>query len=154
MTGDYQLKAIPDLRLAGQRETLDPKRMSALIGPLFDQVRSTLEAAGHDLSTPVATYLMGDAGVEVVVGYAYDGPADGPGLDELEIIDVPGAPEAVCIVHEGSMDDIQASWEALFRWVDDNNLRPAAACREVYLRADSEDQHDWLTELQQPVERR
>ena len=30
-------------------------------------------------------------------------------------------------------------------------LVPSGPCREVYLRATSEDQGDWVTELQQPV---
>lgn len=58
---------------------------------------------------------------------------------------------AVCGVHLGRMDNIQASWQDLHRWVVDNGYTFAGPCRELYVRSEPADQSDWVTELQQPV---
>jgi len=39
----------------------------------------------------------------------------------------------------------------MHRWVVENNYAYAGPCRELYVRAESEDQQDWVTELHQPV---
>ena len=49
------------------------------------------------------------------------------------------------------MSGIGASWQALHRWVVANGYTFTGPCRELYVRAESEDQADWVTELQQPV---
>jgi effector-binding domain-containing protein len=51
------------------------------------------------------------------------------------------------------MARIGESWQALHRWVSDNGYRYDGPCRELYVRAESDDQSDWVTELQQPVTR-
>ena len=56
-----------------------------------------------------------------------------------QVIDLP-AVEAVCGVHLGSMTTIGESWQAMHRWIVDNGLTFAGPCREVYLRAEGEDQ--------------
>jgi effector-binding domain-containing protein len=49
------------------------------------------------------------------------------------------------------MDRIGESWQAMHRWLVDNKYEYAGPCRELYVRAVSDDQQDWVTELQQPV---
>ncbi len=83
--------------------------------------------------------------MDVAVGYAYDG---GP-LPGLEIFEVPVA-TAVCGVHFRPPSRIRESWQAMHRWLGDNNYGYAGPCRELHVRAVSDDQQDWVTELQQP----
>ncbi len=148
MSADYVVKLVPAVRLAALTNTLDPAELGQHIGPMFDQVQSQLDAAHASLSTPIATYAETEAGMDVVVGYAYDGAA----LPGLNMVDVPAA-TAVCGVHLGAMSRISESWQALHRWVAENRYEYAGPCRELYLQAESEDQQDWVTELQQPVHR-
>jgi len=148
MSADYVVKSVPAVRLAALTDTLDPAELGQHIGPMFDQVRSQLDAAHASLTTPIATYAETEAGMDVVVGYAYDG-APLPGLNLIDL----SAASAVCGVHLGPMSRIGESWQALHRWVTENKYEYAGPCRELYVRAESEDQQDWVTELQQPVQR-
>lgn len=146
MTADYVLKQIPAIRLAAVTATLDPSEFTGCIGPMFDQVASALDKVHASLATPVATYAEAEAGMDVVVGFAYSGEA----LPDVEVVDLP-ASAAVCGVHLGSMSTIGESWQALHRWLVESGHQHAGACREAYVRSGSEDQQDWVTELQQPV---
>ena len=147
MSSDYVVKTIPAVRLAGLTATLAPEELSEHIGPMFDSVGRALTEAGASLAIPIATYAEAENGMEVVVGYACAGtPPDG-----IETIDLPEAPQAVCGVHLGPMVSIRESWQQLHRWVIDNRYTFAGPCRELYVKAESEDQADWGTELQQPV---
>ena len=148
MSTDYVVKTVPAVRLAALTGTLEPAEMGGNIGPMFDQVTSRLQAADASLVTAIATYAEAEEGMDVVVGYAYAGSP----LDGLEQVDLPSA-TAVCGVHLGPMSQIGESWQTMHRWVVENGYTYDGPCRELYLRAESEDQQDWVTELQQPVRR-
>lgn len=146
MSADYVVKPVPAVRLAALTDTLDPAEFGQRIGPMFGKVQSELNGVHASLAVPIATYAEAETGMDVVVGYAYDG-APPPGL---QVVDLPAA-TAVCGVHLGPMSRIGESWQAMHRWLVDNNFEHAGPCRELYVRAVSDDQQDWVTELQQPV---
>jgi len=148
VSSDYVVKTVPAVRLVARRATLDPAELGNRIGPMFDAVAAGLSHLPGSLATPIATYAEAEAGMEVVVGYGYAGePPDG-----AEAVELPQA-QAVCGVHLGPMSHIGESWQALHRWVVENGYSHAGPCRELYVRAEAEDQADWVTELQQPVTR-
>lgn len=149
MPTDYVIKSQPALRLIARTATLDPDRMGEHIGPMFDAVADAIAHAPGALETPVATYALTDDGMDVVVGYATSLSQAPQGT---ELIDLP-AVQAVCGVHLGPMTTIHESWQEMHRWIVDNGYEPAGSCRELYVRAEAEDQADWVTELQQPVSR-
>ena len=146
MSADYVVKPVPALRLAALSDTLDPAELGRRIGPMFQRVQAQLDRVHASLATPIATYAEAEAGMDVVVGFAYDGAP----LPGLETVDLPTA-TAVCGVHLGPMSRIGESWQAMHRWLVDNHYEYAGPCRELYVRAESADQEDWVTELQQPV---
>ena len=146
MPADYVVKTIAPTRLVAVRATLDPDRLAEYIGPMFNQVADALDHALGALEVPVATYAESDAGTDVVVGYGAPGPAPAG----TEVVDLPEV-TAVCGVHLGTMTGIHASWQSLHRWIVDNGYEFDGPCRELYVRAISDDQSDWVTELQQPV---
>jgi len=74
-----------------------------------------------------------------------------PGMENIEIIELPAVPEAICGVHLGAMDTIHESWQSVHEEVLARGLVATGPCREVYVRSESDDQSDWVTELQQPV---
>ncbi len=148
MSPDYVVKTLPALRLVGRRAVVEPDTIGQHVGPMFDEVSVTLRHVDGALATPVATYAEVDEGMEVTVGFAWGGAVP----QGTEAIDLPEA-TAVCGVHLGEMARIGESWQALHRWVSDNGYRYDGPCRELYVRAESDDQADWVTELQQPVMR-
>jgi DNA-binding transcriptional MerR regulator len=148
LSPDYVVKSIPALRLVAQRRVLEQATIGTHLEGMFDHVAREIGHTPGALDTPVATYEESEDGLDVVAGYAGTGPA-APGC---ELVDLPAA-VAVCGVHLGEMSRIQESWQSLHRWVVENGYTYAGRCRELYVRAESDDQADWVTELQQPVTR-
>lgn len=142
----YVVKTVPAMRLAALTAIVDADSLSEEVEPMFVKVSDALRHEPGALDTPIATYSETEDGTAIVVGYTYTGPVP----TGLETVDIPSA-LAVCGVHLGPMTTVQASWQALHRWVIDNGYSFAGPCRELYVRARSEDQTDWVTELQQPV---
>lgn len=139
-------KPLPAVRLAAGRFTVaEQPEIAGRIGPLFDRIAQSIQ--GESLATPIAQYNGTEDGVEVIAGYATSTQS----LADVEIIELPAVPEAICGVHLGAMDTIHESWQAVHEEVLARGLVPTGPCREVYVRSVSDDQADWVTELQQPV---
>ncbi|WEK61647.1 MAG: GyrI-like domain-containing protein [Candidatus Microbacterium colombiense] len=141
-------KPLPAVRLAALTETVATQpEVAGVVGPLFDRVADALAPAGASLATPIAEYDMDENGVRITAGFVYDGPA----LDGIDIVELPAAASAVTGLHLGEMATIDRSWQALYDAITVRGAHAEGPCREVYVRAESEDQLDWITELQQPV---
>jgi len=143
-------KSLPAVRLAARRVIVeDQPEVARVVGPAFDAVSEIIGDECGSLTTPIAQYETIDDGMQVIAGYAYNGPV----RDGFEIVDLPAAEAAVCGIHLGSMDHIAESWQAIHAEIFARGLVHSGPCRELYVRAVSEDQSDWVTELQQPVRR-
>ena len=116
---------------------------------MFDAVTRAIGDVPGAFQTPMAVYSAGEEGLDVVAGFTGNGPAP----EGCELVEFPEATAAICGVHLGDMSRIGESWQSLYRWAVDNGYSFTGPCREVYLRAESPDQADWVTELQQPVSR-
>ncbi len=143
-------KSLPAVRLAAHRVTVaEQPQVKDVVGPTFDAVAAAIALHGAGRGLPIAQYDMTETGLDLVIGYEYAGTAG----DGFEIIELPAEPLAVCGVHLGVMAGIDASWHAVFTESTARGYGPSAPCREVYLRDETEDQLDWVTELQLPVAR-
>jgi effector-binding domain-containing protein len=59
-----------------------------------------------------------------------------------------------CITHTGSIDNIQETYKAILKWIEENGYRIAGAAREVYHKGLGEtgiDSQNIMVELQFPV---
>jgi DNA-binding transcriptional MerR regulator len=143
-------KSLPAIRLAAQRVSVaEQPQVKEVVGPTFDAVGAALADAGAKRGLPVAQYDMSENGLDMVIGYEYAGPP----ADGFEIIELPAFELAVCGVHLGVMATIDGSWHAVYTESTARGYAPAAPSRELYLRDESPDQSDWVTELQLPVTR-
>lgn len=143
-------KPLPALRLAARHTVVaDQPEVASFVGPSFDAVAQIIGDEHGTLETPLALYETVENGLHIIAGYAYLGPA----REGFEIIELPAVEVAVCGVHLGSMEHIAESWQALHAEIFARGLVQSGPCRELYVRATSEDQTDWVTELQQPVRR-
>lgn len=142
-------KPLPAIRLAaaaGQPENGD---IAALVSGLFERAQNAIGDVRGAYEVPIAVYDFGEGGMHVTAGFEWSGPAP----DGLEIVELPGIPDAVCGIHLGEMTGIGASWQAVHVEIAARGMTPSGACREFYVRSADEDQSDWVTELQQPVSR-
>lgn len=146
MPTDYVVKNLPATRLVAVTRTVPRTAIAQHVGPMFDEVAAAIGHASGALATPIATYEPDGEDMIIVAGYATDIAAP----DGFLAIELPGC-RAVCGVHLGSMATIEESWQALMHWAGSNGHDFAGPCRELYVRAESENQADWVTELQQPI---
>lgn len=138
------------VRLAALTETVASQpEVAAVVGPLFDRVADAIVAAGGEPGLPIAEYDMNKHGVRIRAGFTYDGPA----IDGVDIVELPAVDSAFTATHLGTMATIDDSWHAVHQAITAQGATAESACREVYLQSESEDQADWITELQQPVTR-
>jgi effector-binding domain-containing protein len=59
-----------------------------------------------------------------------------------------------CITHTGSVDNIQETYKAILKWIEENGYRIAGSAREVYhkgLKETGMDSQNIMVELQFPV---
>lgn len=149
-TIEFVEKPLPALRLAARTAVVaEQPDIAGVISPMFDGIAHVIGGVSGALDTPVALYEPVEEGMRVTAGYVYDGePREG-----FEIVEVPAAGASICGVHLGPMDHIGNSWQALHTDLLARGYVPSDACRELYVRSYPEDQTDWVTELQQPVER-
>lgn len=141
-------KPLPAVRLAAKSATVAERHeLAAFVGPAFDSIASVIGHVQGALDVPIAQYDMHDGGIDVTVGYTYDGEADAA----FSIETLPAYETAVCGIHLGSMEHIAASWQEIHEQIVARGYEPTGPCREFYVRAESENQEDWVTELQQPV---
>jgi DNA-binding transcriptional MerR regulator len=148
MTADHVVKTIPAVRLVAQSRVMQRDDIGPNLESMFESVTRAIGDVPGAFEVPMATYAETEDGLEVVAGFVGAGPAP----EGCELVEHPEA-TAVCGVHLGEMSRIGESWQALHRWVVENGWTYAGPCREVYVRAVSPDQADWVTELQQPVTR-
>lgn len=143
-------KPLPAVRLAARRAVVDDQPdVARFVGPAFDAVAAIIGDECGALTTPIAQYDSTEGGLQIVVGYLYSGPP----RDGIEIVELPAVDAAICGIHLGSMGRINESWQAIHTEIFARGLTHAGPCRELYVRAVSDDQSDWVTELQQPVTR-
>jgi DNA-binding transcriptional MerR regulator len=142
-------KPLPAVRLAAHVASVPEDEVGAAVGPLFESVENVLGDECGALSTPIAQYELTEDGMEITAGYAYGGER----REGFELVDLPAVELAICGVHLGSMDRIRETWGAVHAEIIARGFVPSGPCRELYVQAVSEDQSDWVTELQQPVAR-
>lgn len=143
-------KPLPAVRLAAHVTTVSEDEVGESVGPLFSGIEEVLGDQRGALDTPIAQYDLGENGMTITAGYAYGGSP----RPEFEIVELPALDRAICGIHLGSMDRIRDTWSAVHAEIIARGFVPSGPCRELYVRAVSEDQSDWVTELQQPVVQR
>lgn len=143
-------KPLPAVRLAARRAVVaEQPDVAGFVGPAFDAIADIIGDECGSLTAPIAQYDVVENGMQVIVGYEYGGPE----REGIEIIELPSEAVAVCGIHLGGMDRISETWNAVHAEVFARGLTHSGPCRELYVRAESDDQSDWVTELQQPVTR-
>jgi len=125
-------------------------------GRLLPEVLAHLDSVGarHGIS---AAYYEDEGGTaeegSIVLHAGFEiGDQDVPDSDRVHVVDLPVV-EVASSVHRGSMEGINASWEALVRWIEDSGYRLVGDCRELYHEWHEEDPARHVTELQQPIAR-
>ncbi|UCE27986.1 MAG: MerR family transcriptional regulator [Candidatus Coatesbacteria bacterium] len=126
-------------------------------GHLWEELMSHLKSHDAKYTGPCFTmyhdecYKESDVDAEVGQPVA----SDVPETDRIKMRDVPGAEQMACLIHKGPYDGLNAAYQVLTKWIDDNGYRIVGPDREVYLAgcASTDDPNEYVTEIQFPVEK-
>ncbi|WP_433424021.1 MerR family transcriptional regulator [Microtetraspora malaysiensis] len=156
MPADVIIKSTPAVRLAelsGIAESYESDKIGPVVQPLYVELCRRLDQAGIAIVGPsIAYYEQVPEGVRVHAGAPVNiekGESHG-----FDVVDVPAIEQAAVIVHHGPMENVDATFQRLARWIEDNGYRSHGIAREVYLKYGDGDPSTWVTELQEAVTRR
>jgi DNA-binding transcriptional MerR regulator len=156
-TEDVVIKPLEAVRVAALGTKVNAY-VSAEIGPaiqpLFGELISRLAAANITPVGPAVAFYDGtDAGNDQISVHAgmpvnvEPNPSYG-----FEVIDLPAAEAAATLIHHGSMDTVEASYQTLAQWIEAHGYQVTHHSREITLEY-SDDQNKWVTELQMVVQK-
>ena len=139
--------------LTGVAPGYEPEAITPVIQPLYHDLWQRLCGADIPAAAPALAYYedtpQGGILVHAAVPVAAAATAAAHGVS---IVDLPEVDRAAAIIHHGSMDDVLPTGQALARWIDANGYRSAGYAREVTLNW-CPDPEQWVTELQQPIDK-
>jgi DNA-binding transcriptional MerR regulator len=168
--GTFRLRALPALRLAAVRTTVNDTTEIAGVAPdLAVALRDAFAAAGVATAGPrIATYLglPGGAVVEVAVGYdlsdtdtdtsgvsgrvgADGGPVAALMRAGLDLVEVPADPRGASVTYAGPAAGLADAWATVDGPATERGLRSHGIHRQVHLSAG--DDGSCVVELQFPV---
>jgi DNA-binding transcriptional MerR regulator len=138
--------------LTGTAASYEPESITPVIQPLCHDLPCRLCEAGVAITGPPLAYYTdvgGDAGA-INVHAALPIAAAPSGQHDFGVARLPEVRAAATLIHDGSMDHVLPSVQALARWIDANGYRSLGYARELTLEfSGSRDQ--WVTELQEPI---
>lgn len=148
---EYVEKSVPAVRLAQLSDWVDDvTEIGPRIGPMFASLAQTLPSAGVSIDRPSVAWYKAD-GDRTRIAAGWPTHLETISVPDVEIEDLPEAPRALTVIHRGSMDTIDVTWQSLVRQAEASGLELTGRCREVYLETPMDAPEDWVTELQQPV---
>lgn len=75
--------------------------------------------------------------------------------DILTFKEIKGVPQAACLLHKGPYTSLAKSYSKLYDWINRNGFVASGHPRESFLDGiwNKEDESDWLTEIQIPIQK-
>ena len=151
--GGYEviLRAVEARRVASVRETL-PSYPE--VGRLFGELRAYAERHGLRPSAWISVWHdeeYKDEDADGEAAFVAEGPLPEDGRVRESLL--PAVEHMAATVHHGSFDTIGGAYAALLEWIEGNGYRVAGPNREIYLRGGEQGNHDYVTEIQFPVEK-
>lgn len=153
-TEEIVLKRVPPLRLAeltAVAASYQGEDVGPVVQPLYGELFRRLDRAGVTPSGyGVAHYEQGEDGT-VIVHAGVEVTAEPREVHDFAIVDLPAIETAATIIHRGSMEGVDTSFQVLAHWVDEHGYRSAGLAREVSVECPCDDPDGWVTELQLTV---
>lgn len=155
MPADVVIKSVPAVRVAelsDVAESYESDKISPVIQPLYAELSKRLHEAGLAITGPaIAYYEQVPEGVRVHAGAPVNAEMGKP--YDFDVVDLPALDQAATVIHHGSMDNVDATFQQLGRWIEENGYRSTGLAREVYLKYGDGDPETWVTELQETITR-
>lgn len=146
------IAAVQVAELTGTAAGYEPQFITPVIQPLFHELPSRPCQAAIAIAGPGIAYYedAGDEAGAITVHAALPIAGRAGGRTGFGVVDLGEIPAAATLIHQGSMDDVLPSIQALARWIDASGYQSLGYPREVTLKL-GDVQDDWVTELQEPI---
>jgi len=156
-TDDVVIKSVPAVRVASLASTVsayDSAEISPVIQPLYRELEQRLADADVAPGVGIAYYDgTGEDGEPIRIHAGFQVSVEPDPAHGFRIVDLPAIPAAATLVHRGSMDTVEASYQVLAEWIAEHGYRMLAHSREVCLEYSPDDTDAWVNELQVAVEK-
>lgn len=152
---DITTKTVPAMTTLGLREvaaSATQEDIGPVITAMYPKIMACFKQTGaHPVGPSVAYYTPAPDVSDDALWVHATFPASAPAVPGLQTVEIPAA-EVASLIHQGAMTGIDAAYQNLQRWVRENGLTATGSAREVYLEM-SQDQADWITEVQLDIAR-
>ncbi|HLH99764.1 MAG TPA: MerR family transcriptional regulator [Acidimicrobiales bacterium] len=154
-TQEVTTKTVPAMTtvgLTGIAASATQEQIGPLITGLYPPLLEALGKAGVcPIGPSVAYYSPAPEESQDAIRVQPTFPVGVEAVDGLDTVRMPAA-EVASLIHHGTMDGIDATYQALYTWAGEHGCRPTGYAREIYLEV-PEDQADWVTEVQLEITR-
>ncbi len=142
----------------------DHADIASWLGRAYERLGEAMQRAGYPVTGPSMSWYQPDGdGLRVAAAFpTAAGPDDGAAvrteLDEPVVVEeLEAVPNAMTVVHQGAIESVGQTWQALAATTEQRGRRMTGRCREVYLAVPGLGDtpvgpEGWVVELQQPVE--
>ncbi|MFL6121193.1 MAG: hypothetical protein ACJ73U_16470, partial [Actinophytocola sp.] len=151
---DVRVKQVPPLRifeLSAIAPSFETGAIASISRLLFGRLHERIErTAGEQVIVyyePCVDRVVIHVGIRNTEGLTPSRASAGA----LVMVELPAAEVAV-LIHEGTLAGVDAAWQEVAIWLDDNNHSAHGNAREIHAAGLAEDEQQ-VTELQQPISR-
>ncbi|MDC7232733.1 MAG: MerR family transcriptional regulator [Spirochaetales bacterium] len=151
------IRKLPEVIVASMRVTVDSYDSYFDVVPKMGEYMNSVGAVCAEPAYCFNLYHDGeyrerDIDVEICEAVT----AFSPDSDKVKFKTIPGVDEAACLMHKGPYSSLSESYNALFRWIEEQGWQADGLPRESYIDGiwNKEDPAEWLTEIQIPVIRK
>ncbi len=132
----------------------DPSSLGVTFSALFDEVFKYVDQHGSPYAGPGFDLIYDWPETNIPVEAVVPISKTIPNGDRVQITTIPAVENMACAIHRGSFEGLGQAFDALGKWIEENDYRICGAQREVYLECErSGDPAKYVTEIQMPVEK-
>lgn len=149
-TAEVVVKRVDPLRVAqlsARAASYEGEDIGPVIKPLFDEICCRTATVGVSIVGPGLAYYVEEEDGSVMVHACL--PVAVPPSDsyDFEVLDLPAIEAAATIIHEGPMEEVGPTFQALAHWIEEHGFRSLGLAREISLHC-PDNVDEWVTELQ------
>lgn len=122
-------------------KTLEPQLVASIrvpntgsvdLGLLFQKVAAHIEASGaKGIGPGILMFHNTDEGQDAETAFPIAHPI--PETDEIKVHTLPMVEKAACLVYKGKHEDMDGAYQAIMKWIEDNNYRVCGPNRLLFL---------------------
>jgi len=158
MSYDIVLKEVEAIRVAALRDIIPSySEQGQLWKELGEHIGKHIGKHGVKIVPPCMAIYYDSGYKEESVDAEIIEPIAGelPDTDRIKVKVIEGVVEMATVVHKGPFQTLHMAYNAISKWIEDNEYEIVGPQRELYLKGyeETNDQNEFVTEIQFPVQK-